>query len=171
MISPQIILCARPSCSLDWCDKPFSLHFIWIPAFLPNMHTINIAHTFTVHNSLPLHLEFISVFVCSQLLWGWNNLKLLPYADKPDWNVTKNIVCNGLSIFCTVHRHFNFGPSDSQGVLSTLCQILTKTISNAVSYLATVGLWLASLFRVPLDTLLRGLQQLLFFQAKHCKPW
>ena len=74
-----------------------------------------------------------------------------------------------VTLFCTALEILAWDPESLREYLA-LCQILTKTISNAVSYLATVGLWLASLFTVPLDTLLGGLQQLLFFQAKHCKP-
>lgn len=73
------------------------------------------------------------------------------------------------SLFCTVQETLPWDHESFREYLA-LCQILTKTISNAVSYLATVGLWLASLFTVPLDTLFGGLQLLLFFQAKHCKP-
>ena len=49
---------------------------------------------------------------------------------------------SGASALCTVRETL-----PCLGGYLALCQILTKTISHAVSYLATVGLWLASHFQ------------------------
>lgn len=58
---------------------------------------------------------------------------------------------SGVSVFCTVRETL---PRLREYL--ALCQILTKTISHAVSYLATVQLWLASLFQKCHLTLFRG---------------